>query len=105
MDITHGEFVGTPNFASLSNSKRAGRCPFDIYSLGATLWFALTGKRHLLVGALRNSRTQKLAALPTEQLKAAHVPPPLRSLLNPCRTGAGGGLACTIWQRDCGVAG
>src|SRR5216110_3155175 len=44
MDLTHGEFVGTPNFAS---PEQFGNGPIDarsdIYSLGATLWFALTG--------------------------------------------------------------
>src|SRR6266481_6698585 len=43
MDLTHGEFVGTPNFAS---PEQFGSGPVDarsdIYSLGATLWFALT---------------------------------------------------------------
>mgnify|MGYP003694447127 CR=1 FL=1 len=45
MDLTHGGFVGTPNFAS---PEQFGSGPVDarsdIYSLGATLWFALTGK-------------------------------------------------------------
>ena len=43
-DLTHGQFVGTPNFAS---PEQFGNGPVDarsdIYSLGATLWFALTG--------------------------------------------------------------
>jgi serine/threonine protein kinase len=54
MDITHGEFVPTPNFAS---PEQFGSGPVDvrsdIYSLCATLWFALTGKRHLPVPILR----------------------------------------------------
>src|SRR5437867_1110333 len=44
MDLTHGGFVGTPSFAS---PEQFGTGPVDarsdIYSLGATLWFALTG--------------------------------------------------------------
>jgi len=44
MELTHGEFVGTPSFAS---PEQFGTGPVDarsdIYSLGATLWFALTG--------------------------------------------------------------
>src|SRR5262245_45267469 len=83
MDITHDAFVGTPNFAS---PEQFGSGPVDvrsdIYSLGATLWFALTGKTPFAgrnIGEIRSA--QKLAALPTEQLKAAHVPPPLRSLV------------------------
>src|SRR5213592_2181697 len=41
MELTHGEFVGTPSFAS---PEQFGTGPVDarsdIYSLGATLWFA-----------------------------------------------------------------
>src|SRR6266480_3853776 len=83
MDITHGEFVGTPNFASPEQfESRPVDVRSDIYSLGATLWFALTGKTPFAGRNVEEIRgAQKLAALPTEQLKAAHVPPPLRSLL------------------------
>ena len=82
-DLTHGQFVGTPNFAS---PEQFGSGPVDarsdIYSLGATLWFALTGKTPFAGRNIEEiRRAQKLAALPTEQLKAAHIPPPLRSLL------------------------
>src|SRR6266576_4104692 len=45
MDQTHEGLIGTPNFAS---PEQFGSGPVDvrsdIYSLGATLWFALTGK-------------------------------------------------------------
>jgi TolB-like protein len=83
MDLTHEGFVGTPNFAS---PEQFGSGPVDvrsdIYSLGATLWFALTGKTPF---AGRNveeiRRAQKSDALPIEQLKAARIPSRLRSLL------------------------
>ena len=83
MDITHGEFVGTPNFASPEQfESEPVDVRSDIYSLGATLWFALTGKTPFAGRNIEDiRRAQKLAALPTEQLKAAHVPAPLRSLL------------------------
>jgi serine/threonine protein kinase/tetratricopeptide (TPR) repeat protein len=83
MDITHGEFVGTPNFASPEQFESGPvDVRSDIYSLGATLWFALTGKTPFAGRSIEEiRRAQKLAALPTEQLKAAHVPPFLRSLL------------------------
>src|SRR5213596_3504373 len=83
MDITHGEFVGTPNFASPEQfESEPVDVRSDIYSLGATLWFALSGKTPFAGRSIEEIRgAQKLAALPTEQLKAAHVPPPLKSLL------------------------
>jgi eukaryotic-like serine/threonine-protein kinase len=83
MDITHGGFVGTPNFASPEQFESGPvDARSDIYSLGATLWFALTGKTPFAGRNIEEiRRAQKLAALPTEQLKAAHVPPFLRSLL------------------------
>src|SRR5262245_47984192 len=83
MDITHGEFVGTPNFASPEQFESGPvDVRSDIYSLGVTLWFALTGKTPFAGRNIEEIRgAQKLAALPTKQLKAAHVPPSLRSLL------------------------
>ena len=54
----------------------------DIYSLGETLWFALTGKTPFTGhGVEEIHRAQQSDALPIEQLKAAHVPSRLRSLL------------------------
>jgi TolB-like protein/Tfp pilus assembly protein PilF len=83
MDITHGEFVGTPNFAS---PEQFASGPIDvhsdIYSLGATLWFALTGKTPFAgrnIEEIRNA--QRSAVLPIEQLKAARVPSRVRSLV------------------------
>src|SRR6266511_2121412 len=83
MDLTHGEFVGTPNFAS---PEQFGSGPVDvrsdIYSLGATLWFALTGKTPFAGRTIEEiRRAQQSDALPIEQLKAARVPSRLRSLL------------------------
>jgi eukaryotic-like serine/threonine-protein kinase len=83
MDITHGEFVGTPNFASPEQFESGPvDVRSDIYSLGATLWFALTGKPPFPGRNIEEIQlAQKSAALPTEQLKTAHVPIRLRSLL------------------------
>jgi len=83
MDLTHGGFVGTPNFASpeqFGSSSIDVRS--DIYSLGATLWFALTGRTPFAgrsIEELRNA--QKSNPLPIEQLKIARVPSGMRSLL------------------------
>ncbi|PYL25558.1 MAG: hypothetical protein DMF37_04580, partial [Verrucomicrobia bacterium] len=83
MDLTHGEFVGTPNFASPEQFESGPvDVRSDIYSLGATLWFALTGKTPFAGRNIEEiRRAQKSDALPIEQLKAARVPSRLRSLL------------------------
>jgi TolB-like protein/serine/threonine protein kinase/Tfp pilus assembly protein PilF len=83
MDLTRGEFVGTPNFASPEQFESGPvDTRSDIYSLGATLWFALTGKTLFAGRNIEEIRSaQKSNALPVEQLKAARVPPSLRSLL------------------------
>ncbi len=81
--LTHDRFVGTPAFASPEQFEHSALdVRSDIYSLGETLWFALTGKTPF--GGRRVDeihRAQKSNALPVEQLKAAHVPHRLRSLL------------------------
>src|SRR5262249_4062805 len=83
MDLTQGQFVGTPNFASPEQFERGPvDVRSDIYSLGATLWFALTGKTPFAGRHIEEIRSaQKSNALPVEQLKAARVPSSLRSLL------------------------
>jgi eukaryotic-like serine/threonine-protein kinase len=83
MDLTRGEFVGTPNFASPEQFEKCSvDVRSDIYSLGATLWFALTGKTPFAGCSIEEVRVaQKSEALPIEQLKTACVPPRLGSLL------------------------
>ena len=83
MSLTHGGFVGTPAFASPEQFTNAPvDVRSDIYSLGATLWFLLTG--HMLfsgrtIEEIREARRSK--PLPIEQLKAARVPSRFISLL------------------------
>jgi serine/threonine-protein kinase len=83
MDQTHEGFVGTPSFASPEQFESGPvDVRSDIYSLGATLWFALTGKTPFAGRNIEEiRRAQKSAALPMGQLKAARVSPRLRSLL------------------------
>ena len=83
MDLTHGEFVGTPNFASPEQFESGPvDVRSDIYSLGATLWFALTGKTPFPGRNVDEiHRAQQSAPLPIEQLKAARVPSRFRLLL------------------------
>jgi serine/threonine protein kinase len=81
--LIHGGFVGTPAFASpeqFENSAVDVRS--DIYSLGMTLWFALTGKTPFAGYSWEEiRRAQRFNALPIEQLKLARVPSRVRLLL------------------------
>ena len=81
--LTHDRFVGTPAFASPEQFEHSALdVRSDIYSLGETLWFALTGKTPFSGRTLAEiHQAQKSNLLPTEQLKAAHVPHGLKSLL------------------------
>src|SRR5205823_11581543 len=83
MGLTQGGFVGTPAFArpeQFTNARVDVRS--DIYSLGATLWYLLTGHRPFQGATIEQIRaSQHSQALPVEQLKAARVPSRLISLL------------------------
>ena len=83
MGLTHGGFVGTPAFASPEQFTDAPvGVRSDIYSLGATLWYLLTGHRPFEGATIEQIRaSQHSQALPIEQLKAARVPSRLISLL------------------------
>jgi TolB-like protein len=82
-DLTHGEFVGTPSFAS---PEQFGSGPVDaradIYSLGATLWFALTGLPPRSGNTIEEIRERHAHDdLPVAQLVARKVPEPVVKLL------------------------
>lgn len=83
MGLTHGGFVGTPAFASPEQFTDARvDVRSDIYSLGATLWYLLTGHRPFEGATIEQIRaSQHSRALPMEQLKAARVPSRLSALL------------------------
>src|SRR5258705_724197 len=83
MGLTHGGFVGTPAFASPEQFTDARvDVRSDIYSLGATLWYLLTGNRPFRGTTIEQIRaSQHSRALPIEQLKTARVPSRLISLL------------------------
>jgi serine/threonine protein kinase/Tfp pilus assembly protein PilF len=81
--LTHDKFVGTPAFASPEQFEHSTLdVRSDIYSLGETLWFALTGKTPFAGRSVEEiHRAQQSKLLPIGQLKAAHVPQRLKSLL------------------------
>jgi serine/threonine protein kinase/Tfp pilus assembly protein PilF len=84
MSLTRGGFVGTPAFASPEQfDNPAVDIRSDIYSLGVTLWYALTGKTPFAgrsVDEIRNAQHSQV--LPLEQLRAARVPSRIVSLLS-----------------------
>jgi len=83
MGLTHAGFVGTPAFASPEQFTNAPvDVRSDIYSLGATLWYLLTGHMLFPGASVEEIRaSQQLHALPIKQLKAARVPGRLISLI------------------------
>src|ERR1700720_3654155 len=82
-DLTHGGFVGTPSFASpeqFGSAPAAARS--DIYSLGVTLWYALTGQVPYPGKTIEEIRDrQKHTDLPIEQLAERKIPVPLVDIL------------------------
>src|SRR6266545_3315122 len=83
-DLTHPRFSGTPGFASpeqLTTGSISPDARSDIYSLGATLWYLLSGKPPFAGRTLRELREEQFHRLPVEQLAAAKLPGPLVTLL------------------------
>ena len=84
LSLTHGAFVGTPQFASPEqvDNTDAVDARSDIYSLGATLWYLLTGKVPFAGSSLAEIHDRQLnRPLPLGQLAVAGVPEPLSELL------------------------
>ncbi len=86
IELTQGGFVGTPAFASPEQFARGEvDARTDIYALGVTMWFALTGRLPFAGTTIDEIRERQAHhALPAEQLKSRAVPQPLIDLLRAC---------------------
>lgn len=82
-DLTHGSFVGTPAFASPEQFAGApADARSDIYSLGATLWYALTGEAPYRGKTISEIRAeQESTSLPFKKLSERRIPRPLIAIL------------------------
>ena len=82
---TRGGFVGTPSFASPEQFEASGSTRIDhradIYSLGATLWYALAGRVPFTGRSLEEIHARQSDPLPTQQLSDRGVPKPVVALL------------------------
>lgn len=84
-DQTQAGFIGTPAFASPEQFAGAGQLPIDtrsdIYSLGVTLWYLLTGRTPFVGRTMEEIRAKQTGHLPLEQLKGLHLPGQVITLL------------------------
>src|SRR5215216_7830711 len=74
---THAGFIGTPAFASPEQFAGAGQLPVDtrsdIYSLGVTFWYLLTGRTPFVGRTMEEIRARQITDLPWEQFKGLHI--------------------------------
>ena len=82
---TQTGFIGTPAFASPEQFAPSEQTKIDtrsdIYSLGVTFWYLLSGRVPFVGRTLEEVRARQMELLPVEQLKALHVPTGVISLL------------------------
>src|SRR6202040_3134563 len=82
---TQTGFIGTPAFASpeqfAPSEQRKIDTRSDIYSLGATFWYLLSGRVPFVGRTLREVAAKQAEELPLEQLKNTHVPARVVALL------------------------
>src|SRR3954465_8967458 len=85
VEQTRTGFIGTPAFASPEQFARSEQTKIDtrsdIYSLGATFWYLLSGRVPFVGRTLREVATKQADELPLEQLKHTHVPSRVIALL------------------------
>src|SRR5215212_3829303 len=82
---TQAGFLGTPAFASPEQFAGAGQVPIDtrsdIYALGVTFWYLLTGRTPFVGRTMEEIRARQTTDLPLEQLKGLHLPGQVIALL------------------------
>src|SRR6202011_2179085 len=82
---TQPGFIGTPAFASPEQFAPSEQTKIDtrsdIYSLGATFWYLLSGRVPFVGRTLREVAAKQVEELPLEHLKNTHVPARVIALL------------------------
>jgi serine/threonine protein kinase/Flp pilus assembly protein TadD len=82
---TQPGFIGTPAFASPEQFAPSEQMKIDtrsdIYSLGVTFWYLLSGRVPFVGRTLRDVAAKQAEELPLEQLKNTHVPARVIALL------------------------
>src|SRR6266542_2558910 len=82
---TQTGFIGTPAFASPEQFAPSEQMKIDtrsdIYSLGVTFWYLLSGRVPFVGRTLREVAARQTEELPLEQLKNAHIPARVIALL------------------------
>jgi serine/threonine protein kinase/Tfp pilus assembly protein PilF len=82
---TQPGFIGTPAFASPEQFAPSEQTKIDtrsdIYSLGVTFWYLLSGRVPFVGRTLEDIRVRQTEPLPVEQLKGLHVPSRCLALL------------------------
>jgi serine/threonine protein kinase/Tfp pilus assembly protein PilF len=85
IEQTQAGFIGTPAFASPEQFAGARQMPIDtrsdIYSLGVTLWYLLTGRTPFVGRTMEEIRARQTSELPLEQLRSLHLPRQVITLL------------------------